>query len=41
MDLCFSAIFIKGNNFHDFLFASLDNNPLPDGVLLLKKKNLL
>ena len=27
--MMFSAIFTKGNNFYDFLFASLDNIALP------------
>ena len=31
----FSAIFTKGNKFHDFLFASLE--ALPKGNLFLKK----
>ena len=34
----FSAIFTKGNNFYDFLFASLDNIALPKGILLLKER---
>ena len=33
--VCFSAIFTKGDNFCDFLFATLDNEaPLKWGLLL-------
>ena len=28
----FSAIFAKGDNFRDFLFASLEDNTIPKGV---------
>ena len=37
---CFSTIFIKGNDFCDFLFASLDNTPSKFGSTL-KGQNLL
>ena len=35
---CFSAIFVKGDNFCDFLFASLDSKVLPELGLLLKER---
>ena len=35
---CFSAIFTKGNNFCDFLFAALDEIALPNsGILLMER----
>ena len=34
------AIFTKGNNFCDFLFASLDNEPLLIGIYSYRKKSL-
>ena len=34
----FSAVFIKGNNFCDFLFASLGGETLQKGDLLIKKR---
>ena len=32
----FSVVFTKGNNLHDFLFASLLNKNVPKGGILLK-----
>ena len=37
---CFSDIFTKGNNFHDFLFASVADSPSKLGFTL-KGENLL
>ena len=34
----FPTIFTKGNNFHDFLFAYLDDLALPKWDLLLKER---
>ena len=34
----YSAIFMKGDNFYDFLFASLDKVTLSKWGLLLKKR---
>ena len=36
--LCFSSIFTKGNNFCDFLFASIDGIALPKWGLFLKER---
>ena len=33
----FACHFTKGNNFYDFLFASLDNKPFPNKCLFLKE----
>ena len=41
IQLCFSAIFTKGNNFCNFLFASHDNVAFPKKGSALKGKNLL
>ena len=35
---CFSTSFTKGNNFSDFLFASLDGKALPKWGLHLKER---
>ena len=36
--LCFSAIFTKGNSFHDFPFTSLENAAFPKGSQVLEKR---
>ena len=35
--VCFSVIFAKGNNFHDFLLAPLKYEALPRGLLLKER----
>ena len=36
---CFFSVTNKGDNFYDFLFASMADKPLPRKCFLLKEKN--